>query len=376
MNPLAQAQLKQLRASWQSVTPEDYEAHMSRIGQAEANAKHVADWMRRHPDAKRIVFAGAGTGQMFDFLRGHEFIERNITFTDINESFLSKLEARLQGEVAFDWKVAQDDLLASHLGTGFDAAILVLVLEHVDWPRAVEAFARWGCQNVLVVIQENPTGLGTAVSPAAPLGPTMQRFRDSTPPHLIPLDSLRTAMQQQGYGLARVQSAFVLDGKMMHACYFSQGAPTITQHSFRPELATHFERLNLEWIEAHFIVEERDKAYFADPYEKIITQGGQIYFAESGGKYVGTASYIPLNDKRAELGKLGVTAHARGQSIGKLLIDWIVAHARDAGCEELVLYSDSKLQAALRLYERYGFQHIPFENRGYARGDIAMLMRL
>jgi putative acetyltransferase len=376
MNASDPDQFTQLRETWQSVTPADYEAHMSRIGQAEANANHVADWMRLHPEARRIVFAGAGTGQMFDFLRGHEFLERDITFTDINQAFLTKLEGRLTGEVAFDWKVVQDDLLASNLGAGFDAAILVLVLEHVDWQRAVEAFARWGCQHALIVIQENPTGLATAVSPAAPLGLTMQPFRDSTRPHLIPLGDLRAAMQQQGYGLARVQSAFVLDGKMMHGCYFSKGLPTITQHSFRPDLAPYFESLNLEWIEANFIVEDRDRAYFSAPYERILVPGGQIYFAESGGQYVGTASYIPLQGKRAELGKLGVTAHARGQGIGKLLIDWVVAHARQAGCEELVLYSDSKLQAALRLYERYGFEHIPFENRGYARGDIAMLMRL
>lgn len=368
--------LAKLRQTWQSVTPLDYEAHMARIGQAEANAALVAGWLRSHPEAQHIVFAGAGTGQMFDYPGARQLLNRNVTFTDINQSFLTTLKQRLEGELAFHWTVVQDDLLASNLGTGFDAAVVVLVLEHVDWRKALAAFAPWGCQEVLIIIQENPAQISTAVSPGAPLGTTMQPFRDSTPPHLIPLPELRQAMQQQGYGLQRVQTSFVLDGKMMHACYFRQGQETITQHSYRPELAPYFESLNLEWIEANFVVEDRDRAYFAAPYEKIIVPGGQIYFAESGGQYVGTASYIPLYEKRAELGKLGVTAHARGQGIGQRLIDWTVAHAREAGCEELVLYSDSKLQAALRLYERYGFQHIPFENRGYARGDIAMLMRL
>lgn len=368
--------LANLRQTWQSVAPLDYEAHMARIGQAEANAALVAGWLRSHPEAQRIIFAGAGTGQMFDYHGTQQLLNRNVTFTDINQSFLAALKQRLQGELAFHWTVVYDDLLASTLGNSFDAAVVVLVLEHVDWQKALAAFAPWGCQDVLIIIQENPAQISTAVSPGAPLGATMQPFRDLTPPHLIPLPELRQAMQQQGYGLQGVQTSFVLDGKMMHACYFHQGQVTLTQHSYRPELAPYFERLNLEWIEANFIVEDRDRAYFAAPFEKIIARGGQIYFAETGGNYVGTSSFIPLDQKRAELGKLAVTASAQGQGLGKKLIDWVVAQARDLNYEEVILYSDSKLAKAQQLYLRYGFEHMPFQSQGYSRGDIAMRLRL
>ena len=35
--------------------------------------------------------------------------------------------------------------------------------------------------------------------------------------------------------------------------------------TWRPDLRAHFERLNREWIERWFVVEDADRAVFADP---------------------------------------------------------------------------------------------------------------
>jgi hypothetical protein len=60
-----------LREIWISqVEPDDYETHMAAIGQAQANARLVCDLFEAAGVAKgsRVLIAGAGTGQMFDYL--------------------------------------------------------------------------------------------------------------------------------------------------------------------------------------------------------------------------------------------------------------------------------------------------------------------
>ncbi len=63
--------LMTLADAWlNQVAPEDYEEHMTRIGQAQANASLVEELMAAAapPAGARVVIAGAGTGQVFDYL--------------------------------------------------------------------------------------------------------------------------------------------------------------------------------------------------------------------------------------------------------------------------------------------------------------------
>lgn len=50
---------------------------------------------------------------------------------------------------------------------------------------------------------------------------------------------------------------------------------------YRPELAPDFERLNREWLEALFRVEDIDAQVFADPARHIIEPGGRQLYLES-----------------------------------------------------------------------------------------------
>ncbi|MEM1013732.1 MAG: GNAT family N-acetyltransferase [Planctomycetota bacterium] len=143
-------------------------------------------------------------------------------------------------------------------------------------------------------------------------------------------------------------------------------------------LLPHFERLNREWLEAHFVVEAKDVEMFRDPKAAFIDGGGTIVFAVGDdGMPVGCAAARRVDETTFELAKMAVTADARGQGIGRRLGEAIIAHARQAGASRVILISNSKLDAALRLYERLGFRHdTPPTDTGYARCDIYMVLSL
>lgn len=146
---------------------------------------------------------------------------------------------------------------------------------------------------------------------------------------------------------------------------------------YRDEFRPDFERLNLEWIEQFFVVEEADREVFADPDSKIIIPGGQVFYVLESGVAKGTCAVLRNNAATYELAKMAVTSSARGRGFGDLLMRAVIEFARDAGADELILSSNTKLQAAIRLYEKYGFQSIPhISDERYKRVDIMMRLAL
>jgi len=88
---------------------------------------------------------------------------------------------------------------------------------------------------------------------------------------------------------------------------------------FRPELAPAFRRLNLDWIERLFAVEDADRAVLDNPLRTIIAPGGQIFFAVEAGKAVGTVALIRIADRPYELAKMAVAESHQRRGIGELL---------------------------------------------------------
>jgi N-acetylglutamate synthase-like GNAT family acetyltransferase len=146
---------------------------------------------------------------------------------------------------------------------------------------------------------------------------------------------------------------------------------------FSEEFAPHFERLNREWIEAHFAIEEADEAVFRQPHTHIVERGGQIFFIEVEGEVVGTCAVIHHNEKVYELAKMAVTPRARGRGYGDLLVLTAIEFAHKQGAEVLMLLTNSSLEPALRLYEKHGFKHVPVNaGQEYARADVQMELNL
>lgn len=143
--------------------------------------------------------------------------------------------------------------------------------------------------------------------------------------------------------------------------------------TFRPGHARAFETLNRAWLVAHGLLEHRDEEHLADPWGHIVAPGGQIFVATGGDVVVGTCAIVPDGTDTCELVKLTVEASARGHGTGRRLVEACLAFARARGSRRVVLLSNSRLVAAVRLYERVGFQHCPLPpDVKYATADVCM----
>ena len=78
-----------------------------------------------------------------------------------------------------------------------------------------------------------------------------------------------------------------------------------------------------------------------------------------GDAVVGCACAVPSSDGSIYLTKVAVTPAAQGRGIGRRLCARALDFARELGAPKVVLWSNSGLNAALRVYESLGFSHRP-----------------
>jgi hypothetical protein len=213
-----------LREAWITVIrPEDYDAHMALVGQAQANAKLVVDWLRSNPPKSdsSILFAGAGTGQMFDFFSAEFLSPYRLTFTDINGDYLKCLESRMKNKAQLRFRTLVDDIERSQLPAGFALTVAVLVLEPVEWRLAVASLCRLSVDSVFVVIQENPPQLTTVVSESQSIVGTMRVFRE-VHPMLVNREELVQEFDHHGFGMVYSREQNVLYEKKMVGLGFTK----------------------------------------------------------------------------------------------------------------------------------------------------------
>ena len=146
---------------------------------------------------------------------------------------------------------------------------------------------------------------------------------------------------------------------------------------FVPSLQPEFERLNLEWLERYFTVEDIDRRVLGDPQREIIARGGAIVFARDDTGYVGTCALKHHGDGVFELTKMAVTPTAQGRGIGRRLLVAALQRFHALGGTRLYLESHDSLRAALRLYESAGFEQVPRPPgpERYARSNVHMVYR-
>jgi ribosomal protein S18 acetylase RimI-like enzyme len=147
--------------------------------------------------------------------------------------------------------------------------------------------------------------------------------------------------------------------------------------TFRPEHAPAFAELNRAWLVAYGLLEPPDEAQLADPWGQVVAPGGQIFVALRGQNLVGTCAVVPCAPGIMELAKLAVAPTAQGMGLGRQLIKACLRYASESGVRRVVLLSNSRLRAALRLYEELGFQHRPMPpNLEYQTADVYMELDL
>ena len=149
---------------------------------------------------------------------------------------------------------------------------------------------------------------------------------------------------------------------------------------FTPDLAGNFYRINAQWIEDMYSLEQTDIEVLEAPYERLIAPGGDILFVEAPGLgIVGTGALRRSGAHDFELTKMGVLRQARGKKAGEFLLRALIERAQALGYERLYLLSNAKGAAGIHLYEKVGFVHdtaimAEFGAR-YQRCNVAMLYR-
>ncbi len=141
---------------------------------------------------------------------------------------------------------------------------------------------------------------------------------------------------------------------------------------FEPQLRPFFESINKAWVTRYFSLEPFDIEQLEHPEETILAKGGSILFAKIGDEIVGTVGLIPANDSACEMIKMGVSTDAQGKGIGHSLGLAVLKEAKQMGFSKMVLYSNTKLTAALHLYRKLGFSEVSAECGAYGRCDIKM----
>lgn len=146
---------------------------------------------------------------------------------------------------------------------------------------------------------------------------------------------------------------------------------------YAPALRRDFYRLNAQWLERHFRIEAIDRAVLSDPERHILQPGGAIFFARLGTEIIGTCALLQESPGVFELTKMGVDETFRGLGAGKRLLEACIAEFHRRGGQTLFLESNSRLQTALRMYEKAGFAMQPSVRPGshYERADVYMVYR-
>ena len=149
---------------------------------------------------------------------------------------------------------------------------------------------------------------------------------------------------------------------------------------FRPGDEAAFRRLNVEWIVRYFgSLERKDEATLSDPQGSILDGGGRIFLAERDGQAIGCCALRAIGAGEFEVSKMGVTASCQRGGVGRRLLEKVIAEARAMGARRLYLETNQKLTGAIRMYESFGFQHLPPERvtpSPYARANVYMELYL
>ena len=137
-----------------------------------------------------------------------------------------------------------------------------------------------------------------------------------------------------------------------------------------------FQRLNMEWLEKFNLVESHDLEILNYPQENVIDSGGFLWLLKEDDAIVGSAGIFKINDEEYELIKMSVAPEHRGKKFGNMLLEKCISKAKEVNASKLILFSNSNLQTAIRLYEKFGFKHVEATNAPFKTADVKMELNL
>ncbi len=146
---------------------------------------------------------------------------------------------------------------------------------------------------------------------------------------------------------------------------------------FKSELSNYFYEMNIEWLEKFFYVEPFDREVLQYPEKHIISPGGHIFFAIENNEVIGTVALLKHDKNIFELTKMAVPPKHQGKHVGQQLLVHCIDFGKKNRFKKIILYSHTKLENAIYIYRKFGFQEIELEaDNPYDRSDIKMQLIL
>lgn len=133
-----------------------------------------------------------------------------------------------------------------------------------------------------------------------------------------------------------------------------------------------FIQFNTDWIIDNFgCLEEEDWNTF-NHIEESLDKGAMIYFAVENDVVLAACMAKPSERTGTwELCKLCSNKHISHRGAGSAVFEAAMNWAIGNGAKKLFILSNSRLKAAIHIYEKYGFHEIKLNDYEYVRGDIA-----
>jgi len=129
-----------------------------------------------------------------------------------------------------------------------------------------------------------------------------------------------------------------------------------------------------------------DKGYgVADPtledmFSVYNNERAQYWVIELAGKVVGGGGFAPLAGmpEVCELQKMYFLPETRGKGLAKKLVNMSISHAKTLGYKQMYLETTECLNAAVKLYEKLGFEHLEsaWGETGHDACEVVMAKQL
>lgn len=141
---------------------------------------------------------------------------------------------------------------------------------------------------------------------------------------------------------------------------------------YQEKYKDYFIQFNTDWIQDNFGCLEKEDLEIFNNIDEYIKNGAMIYFALDNENVLATCMAKPLdNNGTWEICKLGSNKHLPHKGAGSAVFEASMNWAIENGAKRLFILSNSKLKAALHIYQKYGFNEIKLNDYEYDRGDIA-----
>jgi ribosomal protein S18 acetylase RimI-like enzyme len=145
--------------------------------------------------------------------------------------------------------------------------------------------------------------------------------------------------------------------------------------AFEDKYHQQFREISLDWLQSNGLYEKADDDLLDNPL-KYLEHGSFILLAHYHDEIVGTVTLSPLENDTFEIMKLGVIDAYKRLGIGRKLLQTCIDICHKKEVKLITLDTSSKLVNAIKLYEKFGFEHIELTASYYESADVKMELKL